>query len=120
MQKLQKLVLPLLVVFMMLAGTAMAQQRANVGQAVSGLINVNIGAVQVDISDNNILNNFTLVDVDNVLNNANVEILNNVLNRSPILSNNSEILTNLLQGANLITENQVVVGVLSGGIILFQ
>ncbi len=120
MRKVQGLVLTLLVAFAMLAGTAMAQQRANVGQAVAGLINVNIGAVQVDISDNKVLNNFTLVDVDNVLNNANIEILNNVLNRSPILSNNSEILTNLLSGANLITDNQVVVGVLSGGILLIQ
>ncbi len=95
-------------------------QRANVGQAVAGLINVNIGAIQVDVQVDNVLNNFTLVNVENVLNDANIEILNNVLNNSPILSNNSEILTNLLRDANLITGNQIVVGVLSGGIILFQ
>ena len=65
MKKVQRLVLPLLVAFMMLAGTAMAQQRANVGQLVSGLINVNVGAVQVDIDTGDI----TLVNVENVLNN---------------------------------------------------
>ena len=99
---------------------AEAQQNANVGQAVSGLINVNLGAVQVDVELDNVLNNFTLVDVDNVLNNNEIRILNNVLNNSPILSNNSNFLNNLLRDANIITDNQVVVGVLSGGSLLIQ
>lgn len=120
MQKLQKFVLPLLVVFMMLAGTAMAQQRANVGQLVSGLINVNVGAVQVDVEVDNVLNNFTLVDVDNVLNNNQIDILNNVLNNNTILSNNSDFLNDLLRDADILTDNQIVVGVLSGGQIVFQ
>lgn len=116
MHKLQKLVLPLLVVFMMLAGTAMAQQRANVGQLVSGLINVNVGAVQADID----IGDVTLVNVEDVLNDNNVEALNNVFNNNTILSNNSDILTNLLRDAEIITDNQVVVGVLSGGVIAIQ
>jgi hypothetical protein len=99
---------------------AQGKQKSNVGQLVSGLINVNIGAIQVDVALDNVLNNFTLVNVENVLNNNDVDILNNVLNNSPIASNNSEILTNLLQGANILTENQVVVGVLGGTQIVFQ
>lgn len=106
--------------FAMFSVTAQAQQRANVGQAISGLINVNIGAVQVDVELDNVLNNFTLVDVDNVLNNNDIDILNNALNRNQVLSNNSQILTNLLRDANIITDNQVVVGVLSGGSLLIQ
>lgn len=106
--------------FAMISVGAQAQQTANVGQALSGLINVNIGAVQVDVRDNNILNDFTLVNVEESLNNNEIRILNNVLNNSPIASNNSEILTNLLRGANIITDNQVVVGVLSGGSLLIQ
>lgn len=93
---------------------AQSQQRTNVGQLVSGLINVNVGAVAVNIG------NVTLVDVNDVLNNNQIDILNNVLNNSPILSNNSDILTNLLRDANLITDNQVVVGVLSGGLFVIQ
>ncbi|RDV11301.1 hypothetical protein DXT99_25035 [Pontibacter diazotrophicus] len=102
------------------ANDAKAQQNANVGQAVAGLINVNIGAVQVDVELDNVLNDFTLVNVEDVLNDAEINILNNVLNNSPILSNNSEILTNLLRDADIIEDNQVVVGVLSGGSLLIQ
>lgn len=97
-----------------------AQQRANVGQALAGLINVNIGAVQADVEVDNVLNNFTLVDVENVLNNNDIDILNNALNNNEIASNNSDILTNLLRDAEIITGNQVVVGVLSGGSLLIQ
>jgi flagellar basal body-associated protein FliL len=99
------------------AAQAQSNQRTNVGQAVRGLINVNVGAVTVNVGDIT-LND--LVDVGDVLSNNNVRALNNVLNNSPIASNNSEILTNLLRRANLITDNQVVVGVLSGGIFLIQ
>jgi hypothetical protein len=108
-----------LVMGLMMAATTMAQsnQRTNVGQLVSGLINVNVGAVAVNIGDITLED---LVDVSNVLNNNEIRILNNVLNRSPILSNNSEILTNLLREANLLNEVQVVVGVLSGGIFVIQ
>lgn len=49
-----------------------------------------------------------------------IRILNNVLNNNTILSNNSNFLNNLLRDANIITDNQVVVGVLSGGIIVVQ
>lgn len=96
---------------------AQSNQGTNVGQLVSGLINVNIGAVAVNIGDITLED---LVDVQDVLNNNEVRILNNVLNNSPILSNNSQILTNLLRGANLLTDTQVVVGVLSSGLFAIQ
>jgi hypothetical protein len=83
-----------------------AAPRATIGTLLSGLINVNVGDVTVT--------DVVVVDVNDVLNDNQVEILNNVLNNSPIASNNSNILTNLLRGANLITENQIVVGVLGG------
>src|SRR5947209_6818529 len=93
------------------AGPVRAQsgQATNVGQLVSGLINVDVGAVAVNIGDITVAD---LVDVTNVLNNNHVRILDNVLNHSPILSNNSDILTNLLRDANILDQNQVVVGVL--------
>ena len=116
MQKIQRLVLPLLVAFMMLAGAAMAQQRANVGQLVSGLITVNVGAIQVDIDTGNI----TLVNVENVLNNNDIRILNNVLNNNTVVIRNVDILTNLLRDAEFLNNNQVVVGILSDGRIVFR
>lgn len=85
---------------------------SNVGQLVSGLINVNIGAINVTAVD--------LIDVNNVLNKNDIRILDNVLNHNTILSNNSNILTNLLRDAKILNNNQVVVGVLSGGQIVFQ
>ncbi len=88
--------------------TAASAAPITVGTLLSGLINVNVGAVNVG--------NITVVDLDltNVLNNNQVEILKNVLNNSPIASNNSDILTNLLRDANIISGNQIVVGVLGG------
>ncbi len=95
---------------------ATAQQDANVGQLVSGLINVNIGAIQVDIDTGDI----TLVNVEDVLNNNEIRILNNVLNRNEVLSRNQNFLNNLLRDAEILTDNQVVVGILSGGQVVFQ
>ena len=95
---------------------AQSNQRTNVGQLVSGLINVNIGAVAVNIGDITVAD---LVDVGDVLsNNREIDILNNILNNSPILSNNSEILTNLLREADILNDTQVVVGVLSGQFVI--
>jgi hypothetical protein len=91
--------------FVTAAGAAQPTSRqATVGTLLSGLINVNVGDITVT----------DVVDVSNVLNDNKVDILKNVLNNSPIASNNSDILTNLLRDANLITDNQIVVGVLGG------
>jgi hypothetical protein len=96
------------------AGTNNAQaQTQNVGQLVSGLITVNVGAINVG--------DVRLVEVGDVLsNNRDIRILENILNNSPIASNNSNFLNNLLRDANLITDNQVVVGVLSGGQLVIR
>ena len=114
MQKLHRFGLALVLSFMMLAGTAMAQQEANVGQLVSGLINVNIGAIQADIETGDI----TLVNVEDVLNNNDIRILNNVLNRNTVVIRNVDILNNLL--IEVLEEGQVVVGILSSGEIVYQ
>ena len=88
------------------------------GQLVSGLINVDVGAVAVNIGDITVAD---LVDVGDVVsNNRDIRILDNILNHSPILSNNSQILTNLLRDANILTDTQVVVGVLTGGAFAIQ
>ncbi|OLY91018.1 hypothetical protein SAMN05444008_11389 [Cnuella takakiae] len=96
---------------------AQSNQGTNVGQVVRGLINVNVGAVAVNVGDITLED---LVDVGDVLSDIEITALNNVLNNSPIASNNSEILTNLLRNADIIDETQVVVGVLSGGIFVIQ
>jgi hypothetical protein len=100
------------------AAKAQSEQPLNVGQLVAGLINVNIGAVAVNIGDITVSD---LVDVGDILSdNRDIRILNNILNNSPILSNNSDILTNLLREADILTDTQVVVGVLSGGLFAIQ
>ena len=97
---------------------AQSNQGTNVGQLVSGLINVNIGAVAVNIGDITLED---LVDVGDVLSdNRDIRILNNILSHSPIASNNSDVLTNLLREANILTDTQVVVGVLTGGAFAIQ
>lgn len=96
---------------------AQSQQDTNVGQLVSGLVTVNVGAVAINIGDITVED---VIDVENVLNENEIRILNNVLNRSPIASNNSRILTNLLRDAEIIDQTQVVVGVLSSGLFAIQ
>jgi hypothetical protein len=97
---------------------AQSNQGTNVGQLVSGLINVNVGAVAVNIGDITLED---LVDVGDVLSdNRDIRILNNILNHNPIASNNSDVLTNLLREANILTDTQVVVGVLTGGAFAIQ
>ena len=94
---------------------AHAQNGANVGQVLTGLINVNVGAVQVNIGDIT-LND--LVDVTNVLNDNDIRILNNVLNHNEIAKNISLILTNLFVSVGLIDVGDVVVGVLGGQFVI--
>ena len=93
-------------------GGGNAGNQQNLGQLVSGLINVNVGAINVQAVD--------LIDVSNVLNNNQVDVLRNAIQNNPILSNNSDVLNNLLREADLITDNQIVVGVLSGGIAILN
>lgn len=120
---MKKLLIASSLFFAMLVCTtnsAQAQQRATVGSLLSGLINVNIGAVQVDVELDNVLNDFTLVNVENSLNNNQIDILRNAIQNNPILSYNQDVLNNLLQGADIITDNTVVVGVLGGVIYVLE
>jgi hypothetical protein len=102
--------------FVFATAAAAAPKQATVGTLLSGLINVNVQNVALDIETGDI----KIVNVEDVLNNNKIDILNNVLNNNTIASNNSNFLNNLLQNANILTENQIVVGVLSGGQIVFQ
>ncbi len=93
--------------------TAQAQQRGrtpNVGQLVSGLLNVQVNVGDITVDD--------LIDVENVLNDNEIRILNNILNRSPILSNNQDVLNNLLRDAEIITVDETVVGILNGFLVI--
>jgi hypothetical protein len=79
-----------------------------------GLVNVNVQ----DVIDNITIGDVEIITLDNVLNNNDVTVdvraLNNFLNGFTI----DNVLNNLLRDANLITDNQIVVGVLSGAIIV--
>jgi hypothetical protein len=88
---------------------------AGVGQLVQGLVNVNVGSINV--SDITVQD---LVDVTDVLNNNQIDVLRNSINKNEIASRNQNLLNNLLREANLITDNQTVVGVLSGGRYVIQ
>lgn len=103
--------------------SAQAQQvpRLNIGQLVSSLLSVNINDVDITVVDGDLVVTIgdvltDVVDITDSLNNNDIRILENILNRSPILSNNSNFLNDLLRDAEIITDNQVVVGVLGGAI----
>lgn len=113
MKKVQSLLLA--IVFLSVAGVAEAQQRVNVGQLLRGLINVNVGAVAVNVGDITVED---LVNVEDVLNDLKVDVLNNAINNNEIASRNQDFLNNLLREADIITDNQVVVGVLSGQFVI--
>jgi len=74
-------------------------------QAFMGLVNVNVSNVSLNI--------YKVIDVHNVLNNSQVEILTQKIQNSPGAQAKQEILNNLLREAEVIKDNQVVVGVLS-------
>ena len=71
---------------------------------------VTIGDVNVDISDNNV----EILNITNSLNNNDIAILNDILNNLTI----DNVLNNLLREADIISNNQIVVGILSDGTFL--
>ncbi len=78
--------------------------------AAGNLVNIQVGDVNVQAQ--NILNNLTVndvIDVTNVLNGNDVRVLNNILNNNTVTLDN--VLNNLLRDADIIKNNQVVVGV---------
>jgi hypothetical protein len=95
----------LLMLFSVL-GTNVAQAQITTGEqvlaAAGNLVNVQVGSVNVNAVD--------VIDVSNVLNNNTVTVtaLNNILNNLSI----DNVLNNLLRDAEIITGNQVVVGVI--------
>jgi len=87
--------------------------QAAIGTLLGGLINVNLQNVAVNIGDITVAD---LVDVQlaNVLNNNQIDILRNAIQNNPIASYNQNVLNGLLQGADILTDNQIVIGVLGG------
>ncbi|MFD2999309.1 hypothetical protein ACFS7Z_02965 [Pontibacter toksunensis] len=92
-------------------------QTTTVGTLLTGLLNVNVSDIEVNIGDITVQD---LVDVENVLNNNNIQFLNRSINNNSILSDIQIDLTNAFREANLISGNQIVVGVLSGGQFVIQ
>jgi hypothetical protein len=74
-------------------------------QAAAGLVTVQVGAININAVD--------VIDVSNVLNNNTVTVvaLNDILNGITI----DNVLNDLLRSADIISRNQIVVGVLSNG-----
>ena len=77
-----------------------------VGVQVSTGNVVTIGDVTVPVT----LTDVQVVNVKDVLNNADIKILDDALNNNQVLNNS---LNNLLQNADIIKNNQVVVGVVA-------
>jgi hypothetical protein len=73
---------------------AQSNQETKVKQLVAGLVNVDVGAVAVNIGNITVED---LVNVNDVLNNAHISVLDKAINNSPIADHNSDILTNLFR-----------------------
>jgi hypothetical protein len=69
--------------------------------AAGNLVNVQVGNIDINVVD--------VVDVSNVLNQNDVTVIANILNGITI----DDTLNNLFRDAEIITGNQIVVGVLS-------
>jgi hypothetical protein len=85
-----------------------------VNNVLVGLLAVNISQVNVDILNDVVVT----VDVRNVLNDADIAILTNFLNDNTVTIDN--VLNNLLREADIISNNQIVVGVLSGQFLILD
>lgn len=96
-------------------GAAAMAQGDNVGRLVAGLVTVNVSDIEVNIGDITVED---LIDVEDVLNDNEIRILNNVLNNNEVASRNQNILNNLLRDADVLNENQIVVGILSGQFVV--
>ena len=82
----------------------------DVNVIIGNLVAVNIQDVKLDITTGDI----TVVNVENVLNNADIQILKDFVVTVDI----DNVLNNLLRSADIISNNQIVVGVLSNGTFL--
>ncbi len=105
----------LLVMGFMMAATSMAQTRQNVGQMVSGLVAL-AAAVQVgdiEIGDITVVD---IGDVDITLRDIDIRILETVVVRNVRIN----ALNNLLREANILTDSQIVVAVLSGPVLVVR
>jgi hypothetical protein len=105
--------------FVFATAASAAPKQATVGTLLSGLINVNVQNVEVDVIEGDVTIT-DVVDVTNVLNNNQIDILRNAIQNNPIASNNSNFLNDLLRDANIITGNQIVVGVLGGTFLVLD
>jgi hypothetical protein len=111
LKQMKKLLVAFSLLLAMSFTTKSAQaQMDDVNTIIGNLIAVNIQDVQLDITTGDI----TVVNVENVLNNADIQILKDFVITVEI----DNVLNNLLREADIISNNQIVVGVLSNGTFL--
>ncbi|HEV7350385.1 hypothetical protein [Telluribacter sp.] len=128
MKKVRMIFASLMIALFLAVGTsnvAQAQKKTTTAEQVAGnlttlqnaLIAANIQLTNVTIQDVITIGDITVtdvVDVQNVLNNANIEILNGLIVDIQI----DNVLNNLLREADIINDNQIVVGILSGQVLV--
>jgi hypothetical protein len=111
LKQMKKLLVAFSLLLAMSFTTKSAQAQVDdVNTIIGNLIAVNIQDVQLDITTGDI----TVVNVENVLNNADIQILKDFVITVEI----DNVLNNLLREADIISNNQIVVGVLSNGTFL--
>jgi hypothetical protein len=91
----------------------------NLAIAQAGLINVGVNINNVtlqDLIDIGAITVTDVIDINNVLNNVDVNVLNGLLIDIKL----DNVLNNLLRDANVITGNQIVVGILSGQLVIMD
>jgi hypothetical protein len=91
----------------------------NLLAAQAGLINVGIVVQDVTIQDLIDIGAITVtdvIDINNVLNNVDVNVLNGLLVNVEL----DNVLNNLLRQSEIISRNQIVVGILSGQLVVMD
>jgi hypothetical protein len=91
----------------------------NLLAAQAGLINVGIAVQDVTIQDLVDIGAITVtdvIDINNVLNNVDVNVLNGLLVNVEL----DNVLNNLLRQSEVISRNQIVVGILSGQLVVMD
>ena len=106
------------------AGTGNRSGRQNSAAVLPAVIAAAVQNVQAPVTVANLSGvNLNVVCVNDALNQNDVRVLQDILNQSPILSQNSNNLNNLLQGSDIAIANGVQVvslDVLSGDLFLLR
>jgi hypothetical protein len=127
LRKMKKLLIASSLFVAMAFTTNSAKAQTTIGDflaAAGNLVNVQVQVTDINLNDVVDIGDITVgdislvrvddINISNVLNNNDVRVLSGFLIDIRI----DDVLTNVLQNANIITGNQVVIGVLSSGVVL--